>query len=204
VYAALRFSLLGAEGAVSAYTAALLQMPIDALPPRTPADVHAQTRVLNASLTALFTPSPLTRVSPFALQLLRLIEASVNAALIRNAPTPEVADAVAPPPRATPEGRRRPRVAPKGTALNAMVARVGSVTAAALWALPAASQRRALALGAEPPDAWRWYAVLDARTCAICRPLHGTTAPTPDAFPFGPPALHPRCRCVVLPVYTAA
>lgn len=42
-----------------------------------------------------------------------------------------------------------------------------------------------------------WYTALDERTCEECMALHGTIYPIGEGER---PALHPQCRCVILPV----
>lgn len=42
-----------------------------------------------------------------------------------------------------------------------------------------------------------WNAVLDAKTCPICRPLDGTSVPVGQNFTVEPP-VHPNCRCNIV------
>ncbi|MFZ9960555.1 MAG: phage minor head protein [Candidatus Limnocylindrus sp.] len=74
-----------------------------------------------------------------------------------------------------------------------------------MWSVVTPAQTRAAALVLADSDAesvWLWEAVLDPRTCPICRPLDGTRAASPEEFPEGPPPLHPLCRCIVVPLFT--
>lgn len=48
-------------------------------------------------------------------------------------------------------------------------------------------------------SAWRWFASLSARTCALCLAMHGKTFPFTKAF-----GSHPNCRCVAIPVLDGA
>ena len=57
------------------------------------------------------------------------------------------------------------------------------------------------------PTKWVWSAVLDSRTCPICAPMDRKIVPKPPTFVSTGysrtlPPVHPRCRCVILPVYT--
>ncbi len=97
----------------------------------------------------------------------------------------------------------------RGTVANAWLGRTTAITAAALWGLVTPTLTTASAAATTPTAAvaaaprglrgWIWNAILDPRTCPICYPLDGVTAPTPLDFPHGPPPIHPRCRCVLIP-----
>jgi len=68
------------------------------------------------------------------------------------------------------------------------------------------NQQVKIAWDGKPPIRWIWNAVLDSKTCPICAPLHLKEVPKPVTFvPTGYsrtlPPVHPRCRCVILPVY---
>jgi hypothetical protein len=183
-----------------------------ALQPRPVTEVLDATRVVGSSVAQLFTPRPPRGLTPFALQLLQLLERSVIGTFFNDPTTAEVAQKVVG--TRTSAGRDFP-VVTKGTVANAWAERYRSISAAALWATVTPAQTRAAQVlaaaanqpilpGATPPAAvrqWRWNAVLDPRTCPVCRPLHRTLAPTPQAFPGGPPPLHPACRCIVLPEF---
>ena len=164
------------------------------LPPLT--EVLDRTRVLATPLSELFTPSPTTGLSPFALQLLRLLERSVLPAFFKEETNASVAAHVIG--TRTVAGRQT-GIATRGTVASAWRERVRGVTAASLWAQLVPLQRSALAQSGAPPQRWEWVAVLDPKTCPICRPLDGTVAPEPQLFPRGAPPLHPKCRCVVIP-----
>jgi len=103
-------------------------------------------------------------------------------------------------------GRQVP-VPSKGTVANNWRERVQSIVAAALWSTVQPAIDRAAAAAAQTPSVpqllqWRWNALLDPRTCPVCRPLHGRTEANPEDFPQGPPPIHPRCRCVLIPELT--
>lgn len=174
-------------------------LPADSLPPRPTPELLSTTSVVGTSLEALFTAPPTTGLSPFVLQLLRLLERSIFAAVFRDAPTPDVAASLL-----TPQIRAgiTTLVPLRGTVANAWRERFRSIVAASLWSLVTPAQLRTAE--AAPPEAqptqWRWNAILDPRTCPICRPLHNTVAPAPSAFPRGAPPLHPLCRCAVIPL----
>jgi SPP1 gp7 family putative phage head morphogenesis protein len=171
--------VIGAEAQLQQIHAELFATP--PLSPRPTPQVLDTTRVLGTPLSELFTPSA-TGITPFSLQLMRLIERSVFGLIFQEASTADVARRII-------EIRTR-----------AWRERLRAVTAALLWSLVAPTAQR-YATEAQVEDLrWRWNAVLDPRTCPICRPLHSTTAPAPDAFPRGAPPLHPLCRCAVIPI----
>lgn len=166
------------------------------LAPRPNDVVLRTTTVTGTPLQTLFVPSPLTGVPPFAAQLMRLLERNITAAFFRDDPTPQIAASIIRP-------RRNSPIATRGTVAFAWRDRFRAITAASLWALVTPNIERYTPLSAAPVRRWRWNAVLDPATCPQCRPLHNTTAPTPSAFPYGAPPLHPRCRCVLLPLIAA-
>jgi SPP1 gp7 family putative phage head morphogenesis protein len=164
-------------------------------PPRPITTVLDTTRVLSAPINELFTPSS-TGIPPFALQLLRLIERSLITGVLMDTPAPELAAKVIQP---RTRGGITSGIANRGTVANAWRERFKAITAGALWALVVPTAQRYAAVSTRQITEWEWNAILDPRTCPICRPLDGTTAPTPDLFPSGAPPLHPLCRCVVTP-----
>jgi SPP1 gp7 family putative phage head morphogenesis protein len=157
-----------------------------------------QTRIQTRSLLTLFTPSPVTGISPFAEQLVRLVDRSIRAAFLRAATTADLLQQLVP--TRTRAGRQIPLFA-RGTLPNSWRSRLKSIAAAAFWTIAFSAQQRAAAIAPRQIIGWRWDAILDPKTCPICRPLDGEIRPTPDAFPQGPPAVHPLCRCVLLPIY---
>jgi hypothetical protein len=166
------------------------------LQPRFNAEILQQTRIGPQSLLTLFTPAA-TGLSPFTLQFLNLLERSLQPRFLTNTPTTEILEALVP-------FRTRPRPTPipaKGTLLSSWRSRITAITSAAFWAVVYAAQQRAASVSPRRPEGWRWNAILDPKTCPICRPLHNTTAEAPWSFPEGPPPVHPQCRCVVLPIY---
>jgi hypothetical protein len=161
------------------------------LPPAPTLDtLLTTTNVLNRSTRTLFAPAP-TGLSPFTLQLERLLDTSVRAAILRDAPLPELLDTITP---------RSARALRKSTVANAWFDRLGATTAAIYWSLVTPISTEAASTTDQPPTAWRWNAILDPKTCPICRPLHNTVAPNPNAFPNGAPPVHPRCRCITIPL----
>ena len=191
------------------------RLPEGAVSPRPVTEVLDATRVVGTSVSRLFTPNATTGITPFVAQLLQLLERSVVGMFFTDPSTEEVARKVVG--TRTTNGRDVPVVS-KGTVANAWAERYRSISAAALWAPVTPAQERAAEVlaaassqpippGAQPAPPlqqlrqWRWNAVLDPRTCPVCRPLHQTVAPTPQAFPRGAPPLHPLCRCITLPEF---
>jgi SPP1 gp7 family putative phage head morphogenesis protein len=175
--------------------------PNRVIPPRPRTEVLERTEVLTTPLARLFSRDA-TGISPFARQLLRLLERSVLAATMRDLPTADVAAVVI---GTRTRAGRTIAVPRKGTVANAWRERTRAITAAALWGLVTPSQERVSTTAAAEgirTSSWQWVAVLDPRTCPVCRPLDGTTAPSPAEFPRGAPPLHPLCRCIVIPTLT--
>lgn len=203
LYALLTEGVIAAENEAVRLALQLYGLPRGAIAPRPTAQLLLETRVLAQSLSVLGTPSGVTGTSPLALQLMRLLERSVFPAIYADLPIAEVAGRVA---QIRTRNGQREALATKGSVANGWRERFRGITAAAVWGPVAIATERAAAVAvaqgivpASAPPLWRWNAVLDPRTCPICRPLDGTTAGSPRAFPLGPPPLHPLCRCVVLP-----
>lgn len=177
------------------------QLPIGAVPPRLLTEVLDTTRVVGVPVSGLFVRNPRTGLTPFVTQLLQLLERSVVGMFFTDPPTAELAAKVIG--VRTSVGRQVP-VASKGTVANAWRDRVQSIVAAALWGTVQPAIGRAVVAASATPTGpqllqWRWNAVLDPRTCPVCRPLHRRLEAALDDFPQGPPPLHPRCRCVLIP-----
>lgn len=181
------------------------QLPIGALRPRLITEVLDTTRVVGVPVSGLFVRNPRTGTSPFVIQMLQLLERSVVGMFFTDPPTPQVAAKVIQ--TRTSVGRQVP-IAAKGTVANNWRERLQSIVAAALWGtVQPTAERAAAALAAQAPERptpvllqWRWNAVLDPKTCPVCRPLEGRIEQSPSDYPQGPPPLHPRCRCVLIPV----
>lgn len=192
------------ELSVSEIAGQYFQLPRGAVPPRQISEVLNTSQVVGVPISRLFKRNERTGMTPFATQMLQLLERSVIAMFLTDPPTAEVAAKVIG--VRTSAGREVP-VASKGTVANAWRDRLQSIVAAALWGTVQPAIERAAAATREVSAAprvlqWRWNAVLDPRTCPVCRPLDGRVENSPQDFPQGPPPLHPRCRCVLIPELT--
>ena len=160
----------------------------------TPAEVMRSTRVLQQSLTTMFTTLPGAIESPFIRQHRQEINRVVEAGFMAGTASAELADSVV----AT--ITRRGEVLPVervGTAFNRLRARAESVISAATWNRAAGIEQQVWTPAA--PERWTWQAMLDPRTCPICAPLDGRVESDRRAFPYQPP-VHPNCRCRILPL----
>jgi hypothetical protein len=173
----------------------------DAVPTPPLGDLLTGATVLNRSARDLLAPGP-TGISPLTLQLERLLDTTIQPALLREAATSKILASVIAvrTSNGTETGTLTPLIR-KGTVLNAWLDRLGATTAALLWSLNLPIQQE-IFREADPPEFYRWNAILDPKTCPICIPLDGTTAPTPADFPDGAPPIHPRCRCITVPVFS--
>lgn len=193
--------LAASELLVSDIARRYFELPIGAVPPRPLTEVLDASRVVGVPVSGLFIRNPRTGLSPFVTQLLQLLEKSVVGVFFNDPPTAEVAAKVIG--VRTSVGREVP-VPSKGTVANNWRERVQSIVAAALWSTvqPAIDRAAETARQSGAPRQvlqWRWNAILDPRTCPVCRPLHRRLEESPEDFPQGPPPLHPRCRCVLIP-----
>ena len=168
------------------------------------------------SLLALFAPDPRTGLSPFTAAHLRVIRAKLIAAVMRDDPTIEIARTV------VAERVRQGFIQPinsRGTLYSALRNRDTALIANAIWEVSGQAERavferqayltgrpfvlEATGAPAFASSGWQWHAILDPKTCPICRPLDGLTSPRYTGFPYVPP-VHPRCRCRILPIPTPA
>lgn len=192
-YTSIRAILPEVHADLRRINAAYFNITPDALPTPTLTALLTSATILNRSASALLSPSP-NGISPLTLQMERLLDTSVQAAILRDEPNDRLASLLLTTTNAGPAIR-------KGTVANAWVERLRATNSALLWSLVPSVQTEAAALADPPPRAWRWNAILDPDTCPICRPLHKTLAATPEDFPHGPPPLHPLCRCIPIPVW---
>lgn len=177
----------------------LFSLPKGALQVRTTPEILASVTVLQRPIAQLMERSASTQpsgLSPLTVQLFGLLERPIMAALLRNATTTAVAEAVIG--SRVRQGVLRP-VVRRGTVANAWRHRYRAITAAALWSLVAVTQSRAAPISPTPVRYWQWQAILDPATCAVCRGLDGSTSETLTGFQYGPPPQHPNCRCIAVP-----
>lgn len=122
------------------------------------------------------------------------LDQTVQAQLFRNAPTSEIAEKVVA--EITRKGVRVP-VLKTGSFANRLWNNLKNVVANATW--QTVNDNAQEVWRSDRPVEWQWEAVLDPKTCPICRPLDRQVRRSPTDFPFQPP-VHPNCRCVILPV----
>lgn len=161
--------------------------------------VLSDTRVLEQTLSAMFNRANAQGVSPFMRQHVREIDRVVEAGILAQKSTEEIAnDVVAKVVRATgPTYFSR-----AGTIFNRMRARAEAIIANAVWSV-SHREEQAVWQPLTPGNTsrWQWHAILDPRTCPRCAPLDGEIRDRVDDFPYRPP-VHPNCRCVLTPIIT--
>jgi SPP1 gp7 family putative phage head morphogenesis protein len=164
--------------------------PADPVP--LPAEVMARTRFLGRTLAAYF-----ERHSPsqFMREILRLADRTVEKAILDGTPTPDLLPLVLP--EATRKGRRIPIVR-RGSIAYTALARINALITTSIWNVYSAESRQ---IWNRLPNlvAWEWVAILDPKTCPICRPLDGRREQSLESFEVLP-QVHPHCRCVVIPI----
>ena len=92
-----------------------------------------------------------------------------------------------------------------GSFANRALTQVQNTMDGAVWGT--INQNLKIAWEASAPVRWQWNAVLDSRTCPVCAKLDKKIVPKPPTFVSTGysrtmPPVHPRCRCVILPVFT--
>jgi len=122
------------------------------------------------------------------------LDQTVQTLMFRNAPTREIAEKVVT--EVTRGGVREP-ILKTGSFANRVWNNLKNVVANAVW--QTVNDNAQEVWRADRPPEWQWEAVLDPKTCPICRPLDKQIRSSPTGFPYQPP-VHPRCRCVILPI----
>ena len=166
--------------------------------PLLPLDTLLTTPTAGTTLRTLFTPSAATNASPYALQLLKLLENTVLPAFITDRPTPAIAGSILSVRNIA--GQARPALR-KGDVANAWLARTKAITSATLWSLVVPIQQSAATATSTTITGFRWNAILDPKTCPLCIALNGTVVKEIENFQPTPPPRHPLCRCVAIPLF---
>ena len=198
IYTQIRTTLLPLAARIATPTATFFRLPLTALPTPT-LDTLITTPVAGTTLRTLFTPTAATNASPYASQLLKLLENTVLPAFITDRPTPALAAAVLS--TRLIAGVARPALR-KGDVANAWLARTKAITSATLWSLVVPIQQSAAAATSTTITGFRWNAILDPKTCPLCIALNGTVVQNLVDFVPAPPPRHPLCRCIVIPLFS--
>ena len=141
------------------------------------------------------TIGPPGRLGRQTIQVLRDLEAKVKKGILEGKPTEDIAKDIV-------DIRRGKPVTKGGTTASKSTNLLKNTVKAAAWQAVRAANEDTVAKNIPPGVPWVWNAILDPKTCPICRPLHGMTKPNKDAFPYPYKAseiVHPRCRCLILP-----
>jgi SPP1 gp7 family putative phage head morphogenesis protein len=197
IYLQIRTPLLPLATRIATPTAKFFRLPLTELPTPT-LDTLLTTPTAGTTLRTLFTPSAATNASPYALQLLKLLENTVLPAFITDRPTPAIAGSILSVRNIA--GQARPALR-KGDVANAWLARTKAITSATLWSLVVPIQQSAATATSTTITGFRWNAILDPKTCPLCIALNGTVVKEIENFQPTPPPRHPLCRCVAIPLF---
>jgi SPP1 gp7 family putative phage head morphogenesis protein len=159
------------------------------------------TRVLEQSLSAMFSRASVQGVSPFMRQHMREIDRIVEGGIMAQKTSEEIANEVV---TKVVRASGPSYFARAGTVFNRMRARAEAIIANSVWAVSHREEQAVWQpITQDGTTRWRWYAVLDPKTCPRCAPLDGEIRDRVEQFPYQPP-VHPNCRCVILPVQQQA
>jgi SPP1 gp7 family putative phage head morphogenesis protein len=185
------------EPEARARAAEYLNIKLPAMSPRPIPFVLNDTRVLEQSLSEMFSRANAQGASPFMRQHMREIDRIVEGGILAQKTSEEIAnDIVAKVVRVSGPSF----VSRAGTVFNRMRARAEAIIANAVWAVSHQQEQAVWQPVLDPGTTrWQWNAVLDPRTCPRCAPLDGEIRDNVGDFPYRPP-VHPNCRCVILPV----
>lgn len=198
IYLQIRSPLLPLATAITTPTAKLFRLRPTDLPTPT-LDTLLTTPTAGTTLRTLFTPTAATNASPYASQLLKLLENTLLPAFLTDRPTSATAGAIISTRTVAGETRAALR---KGDVANAWIARTKAITAAALWSQVIPIQQAAATASSRPLTGWRWNAILDPKTCPLCVALNGTIVENLSDFTPAPPPRHPSCRCIAIPLFS--
>lgn len=197
IYTQIRTPLLPLAARIATPTAKFFRLPLTDLPTPT-LDTLITTPTAGTTLRTLFSPTAATNASPYAGQLLKLLENTVLPAFLTDRPTPAIAAAVLSVRNIAGEARPAPR---KGDVANAWLARTKAITSATLWSLVVPIQQSAAAATSTTITGFRWNAILDPKTCPLCIALNGTVVKEIKDFQPTPPPRHFQCRCISIPIF---
>tara|TARA_R100000655_G_scaffold60007_1_gene98433 strand:+ start:335 stop:1144 length:810 start_codon:yes stop_codon:yes gene_type:complete len=123
------------------------------------------------------------------------LDRMVRTSLFMERPTSEIADKVV---RTLERNGRVISQIRKGSYANQILNRTNNTIAAAVWDVANKTAREFWGDIAAPNQKWMWLATLE-NTCPVCLPFHRVIKPNLKDFP-ALPAVHPNCRCIVVPV----
>lgn len=178
--------------------------------PRRGNELLSTTRSGGMTLLEKFTPDPLSTLSPYTTGHLTAIRSKIQAGIMRQDATIEIARSLVA--ERTTRGYIQP-INARGTSYSALRNRDTALISNSVWEVSGYAERavfeRQKYLTSRPTlpptpapfgaKGWQWHAILDPKTCPICRPLDGLIRQNFNEFPYIPP-VHPRCRCRLLPV----
>ena len=140
----------------------------------------------------LGTPGTANRLT---INMAKNLDRMVRTSLFKELPTTEIADKVV---RSLERNGRTIAQIRRGSYANQILNRTNNTITAAVWDVANESARDLWSDIAAPNQQWMWLATLE-NTCPVCLPYHRVQKKNLNDFPFLP-AVHPNCRCVVVPV----
>jgi hypothetical protein len=123
------------------------------------------------------------------------LDRMVRTSLFMERPTSEIANKVV---RTLEKNGRVIAQIRRGSYANQILNRTNNTITAAVWDVANKTAREFWSDIAAPGQKWIWLATLE-NTCPVCLPFHRVIKPNLKDFP-ALPAVHPNCRCVVVPV----
>ena len=129
------------------------------------------------------------------INMARDLDRMVRTSLFKELPTTEIANKVV---RTLEKNGRVIAQIRRGSYANQILNRTNNTISAAVWDVANKTARELWSDIAAPNQKWMWVATLE-NTCPVCLPFHRVIKPNLNDFP-ALPAVHPNCRCVVLPV----
>jgi len=129
------------------------------------------------------------------INMARDLDRLVRTSLFKELPTTEIANKVV---RTLERKGRVIAQIRKGSYANQILNRTNNTITAAVWDIANKTAREFWEDIAIPNQKWIWLATLE-NTCPVCLPFHRVIKPKLSDFP-ALPAVHPNCRCVVVPV----
>tara|TARA_R100001082_G_C4364200_1_gene160986 strand:- start:1053 stop:1862 length:810 start_codon:yes stop_codon:yes gene_type:complete len=123
------------------------------------------------------------------------LDRMVRTSLFMELPTNEIANKVV---RVIEKNGRVVSQIRRGSYANQILNRTNNTISAAVWDVTNKTAREFWEDIAIPNQRWMWLATLE-NTCPVCLPFHRVVKSRLSEF-TALPAVHPNCRCVVVPV----
>ena len=185
--------LLTLDPAVVRTIARILEIDPPPFDERTREEIMRDTRFVQKRLIDIIGDGILVPGTLYT-QMFNDLDKTIRTEFLKDSPTNVIADKIIVTQRRF--GRNIPKIK-TGSYANRENNLILATVIGAAWAVVNKNAEKMFDL--VPARQWEWVAILDPKTCPICRPLDGMRRDSPSDFPHDIP-VHPRCRCLIVPI----